>query len=343
MASLTGIFKAAPEPPQENDKLVDLFRNRAELKKEFAALRDEKYRLQDRIKEQRASTARVEQKLNHLESLLLDPEWVHNVVTFYQLRRLAAHCAARLARFAEQLKRQRETRALNRVLRPWQAGQEAAKERVEAALAEQRIALQGLEDQLEAARDRLGTMGSLTRVMKGKAQSQAIEVIEDSISKASSLESELLRELEKIELAEPPPSPGLDVAAKRSINFMILSYAQQLYLQYCEDNIALLAKEAADKSVGAVNYGDKSDCDLILDNLAARREEAGQLEGSTETLQNRATMLASEAAFRSADDAVPVPATVSTVFDISDSGVVSKTDANLLGENYFGLAKVMSR
>ena len=91
MASLTGIFKAAPEPPQQDtDKLVDLFRNRVELKKEFAALRDEKYRLQDRIKEHRASIERVEQKLNHLEALLLDPEWVHNVVTFYQLRRLAS-------------------------------------------------------------------------------------------------------------------------------------------------------------------------------------------------------------------------------------------------------------
>ena len=117
MASLTGIFKAdAPPPEQEKDKLVDLFRNRAELKKEFASLRDEKYRLQDRLKEHRASIERVEQKLNHLESLLLDPEWVHNVVTFYQLRRLSTHCASRLARFAEQLKQQRERRVLEKVL-----------------------------------------------------------------------------------------------------------------------------------------------------------------------------------------------------------------------------------
>ena len=72
MTSLTGLFKVAPEEAQDNDKLVDLFRNRAELKKEFAALRNEKYQLQDRIKQYEGATARVKQKMDHLESLLLD-------------------------------------------------------------------------------------------------------------------------------------------------------------------------------------------------------------------------------------------------------------------------------
>ena len=344
MASLTGIFKAVPEPPQQdNEKLVDLFRNRAELKKEFASLREEKYRLQDHIKEHRASIERVEQKLNHLESLLLDPEWVHNVVTFYQLRRLSAHCTSRLARFAEQLKQQREKRILDNVLDGWRADQERARAKVEAALGEQRLAVQRLEDQLQAERHRLDMMGGLSRMMKGKAQSEAIEGIEQSLTEARSRESELLYELDRVESAEPPPNPGLDVAAKRSINFTILAFAQQLYLHYFEDNLVGLAKEAGEKSVGAVNYGDKSDCDEILDRLAKRREKAGQVDTTTEILQRRAKLIAREASFRRDDDVVPVSSTVATVFDISKNGVVSKLDASLLGENYFGLAKVLSR
>jgi uncharacterized protein (UPF0305 family) len=344
MASLTGIFKAVPEPPQQdNDKLVDLFRNRAELKKEFASLREEKYRLQDRLKEHRASIERVEQKLNHLESLLLDPEWVHNVVTFYQLRRLSAHCASRLARFAEQLKQQREKRVLDKVLDSWGASQEQARAEVEAAIGEQRMQVQRLEDQLQAERHRLDMMGGLSRMMKGKAQSEAIEAIEQSLEESHARESDLLQELERIQAAEPPPNPGLDVAAKRSINFMILSYAQQLYLHYFEDNLVELAKEAGEKSVGAVNYGDKSDCDEILERLAKRREEAGQIDTTTEVLQQRAKLIAREASFCRDQDVVPVSSTVATVFDISRNGVISKIDASLLGENYFGLAKVLSR
>lgn len=344
MASLTGIFKAVPEPPQQdNDKLVDLFRNRAELKKEFASLREEKYQLQDRVKEHRASIERVEQKLNHLESLLLDPEWVHNVVTFYQLRRLSAHCASRLARFSEQLKQQREKRIFDKVLSSWRAEQEQEREQAEAAIGEQRMQVQLLEDQLQAERHRLDMMGGLSRMMKGKAQAEAIEGIERSLREAHAKESELLYELERIENTEPPPNPGLDVAAKRSINFMILAYAQQLFLHYMEDDLVSLAKEAGEKSVGAVNYGNKSDCDEILERLVNRREEVGKVEATTETLQKRAKLIAKKAMFRRDEDVVPTSASVSTVFDVSDNGVIHKIDANLLGENYFGLAKVLSR
>ena len=233
MATRNGIFKAVPEAPhQDNDKLVDLFRNRAEL---------------------------------------LDPEWVHNVVTFYQLRRLAKHCASRLARFAEQLKQQREKRALDGVLNAWRAEQEQARAAVRTLVGEQRSQLQRLENGLQAECHRFDMMGGLSRVMKGKVHSQVIEDIERSILDAQAKEGELLRELERVESAEPPPNPGLDVSAKRSINFMILAYAQQLYIQYFEDNLVNLAKEAGEKSVGAVSYGSKGDCDEILARLAPAR------------------------------------------------------------------------
>ena len=109
------------------------------------------------------------------------------------------------------------------------------------------------------------------------------------------------------------------------------------------ENADKLAKEAGEKSVGAVSYGSKGDCDEILARLAACREHAGRIDKATGTLQMRAQLIADEASFRQNDDAVPLPASVGTVFDINNNGVVSKIDANLLGENYFGLVNVMSR
>ena len=40
---------------------------------------------------------------------------------------------------------------------------------------------------------------------------------------------------------------------------------------------------------------------------------------------------------------VPVPASVAMVLDIDNEGAVTPIDGNLLGENYFGIAKVLSR
>ena len=55
MPGKQAIFGTANENADENEKLVELFRNRAELKKEFAALDKEKYRLQQRVREQQGS------------------------------------------------------------------------------------------------------------------------------------------------------------------------------------------------------------------------------------------------------------------------------------------------
>ena len=203
--------------------------------------------------------------------------------------------------------------------------------------------MQMLEEHLQAERNKMQTMGGLSKLMRGKNQVSCIESIESAIAIARAREADLLGEIERIEDKEPPPHRGLDVAAKRSINFMILSFAQQLYLQYHENSLIDLAKEAGEKSVGAVNYGGKADCDEILERLASCDEEAGQGDSSSEILQKRAKLIAKEATFRRKDDVVPVSATVATVFDISANGVVSKIDANLLGENYFGLAKALSR
>lgn len=343
MASLTGIFKPEADVDQGTDKLVDLFRNRAELKKEFAALRNEKYQLQDRIKERQGAVERVQQKLNHLESLLLDPEWVHTVVVYYQLRRLAAHCEAKLERFAEQLKQQRENRVHSKVLVEWNERRKLESAEVQKRIGEHRLHLQALEDHLQAERHKLSTMGGISKIFKGRSQAESVEDIEASIGAAQKMESELLLELDAIEKREPPPHRGLDVGTKRSINYLILAFAQQLYLDYSEYNLACLAKEASDKSVGAVNYGTKHECDELLDKVVKRRQAIDSGEDSPDRLQHRARLIAEHALFRNDDDAVPAPGTVATVYDIDRNGVVRQFDANLLGENYFGVSRILSR
>ena len=60
-------------------------------------------------------------------------------------------------------------------------------------------------------------------------------------------------------------------------------------------------------------------------------------------LKRRAELIAEHAVFDSDDEAVPIAGTVATVFAINGSGAVTKSDANLVGDNYWGLADVLSR
>jgi len=343
VTSLTGLFKTVPEETQDNDKLVDLFRNRAELKKEFAALRNEKYQLQDRIKQHEGATARVQQKMDHLESLLLDREWVHNVVAFYQLRRLAAHCNVKLAKFAEQLKQQREQREHGQVLSEWNEQREEKAAVIEHSIGEQRMQTQLLEDQLQAERHKFVTMNGITKMFRKNSLQAAIDEIAARIELGQTNENELLQALEKIHNLDPPDHDGLDRASKRSINFMILSFVQQLYLHFEEDGLAAMAKEASEKSVGAVNYGTKYECDEIIERIEKRWDSMRSVTEFADVLQKRAKLIADHATFRDDDDVVPASGSVATVYAIDPNGVVKEKDASLLGDNYFGVAKVLSR
>lgn len=336
-------LKSTPTEEVGSDKLHELYWNRAELKQAYAKQADEVHRLTNLVREQEGSTARVQQKLDHLENLLLDPEWVHNVVVFYQLRSLNARCCRRLAKFAEQLKQQREQRLHQRHLVDWNEQRKGDAGVVEARIGELRGTLQKLEDELVAERQRLEEMNGISKMFRGRQASRTLEGVEQELAVAQADEQDLLAELEAIRQRKPPEVPGLDVAAKRSINLMILAFAQDLYLRFEDRNLAAMVKESSEKSVGAINYGSREDCDRLLGRLEAQIERLEQPPEVADVLKRRVAKIAEHADFGSDGEAVPRAGTVATLFAFDAAGSVRSSDANLLGEDYWKLSLVLSR
>jgi DNA repair exonuclease SbcCD ATPase subunit len=343
MVSRQAIFGIANEPGEGNDKLVELFRNRAELKKAFAALDKEKYRLQQLLKEREGATARITQRLEHLESLLVNPEWVHTVVVFYQLRSLNRRCQGKLAKFAEQLKQQREKRRREVQLQAWREKRRAQSAELEQELEAHREQLHSLEDQLQAERHRVESMSGFSRILKGHSVSGELEDLGERLETGRKGEQALMEKLESTKQAKRPDTPGLSTSEKRSINFMIIAYAQYLYLQFKDRNLVSLVKESTEKSVGAINYGSKQDCDLLLERIIRQVESMEKASDYVDELKRRAELIAEHAVFHEDDDPVPIAGTVATVFAISENGVVTKSDANLVADDYWGIAKALSR
>lgn len=344
---MTAIFGSSGEKPEDNqaesERLLNLYWNRAELKKEFAELRAEKFRLQERVKEHEGATARVQQKLDHLEHLLLDPEWTYNIVAYYRLRGLNMQCQSRLAKFAEQLKQQREKRQHRQLLEDWDAARAEEAADVERQIGEQRVQVQMLEDHLQAERHRLATMSGFLKMFRGRSITASLDKLAENIEIAQQNEKALLLQLDEIERREPPDTQGLDITTKRLINFMILSFAQQLYLHFRDQDLVEMTKEASEKSLGAINYGGKASCDAILDRIDKRVESFDNAADFADILQQRAKLIAQQAKFRGNDDAVPTGASVATLYIIDSKGRVTESEANLLGENYWNLTSVVSR
>src|SRR5690606_23780748 len=121
----------------------------------------------------------------------------------------------------------------------------------------------------------------------------------------------LLQKLDEIRKRIPPENQGLDVGSKRAINFMILAFAQQLLLLFADDDLASMAKEASEKSVGAINYGNRPACEQLLARIRKRAELIDQSSDFASVLQQRAKLISESALFRNDGDAVPIAGSVS--------------------------------
>ena len=343
MSSLTAIFGNSEDKTQDSDKLMDLYWNRAELKKEFADMRKEQYRLKDLIKEQEGRAARIQQQLDHLEGLLGDPEWAHNVVVYYQLRSLGKRLERKLARFAEQLKQQREKKTHSFAMVDWHAQQKSDIRTAEGMILDKLAQIQQLEDQLQREQRRLTSMSGLVRFFRGRSVMGLVDSLARQVEVAVSEEKSLRAALLEIRKRTPPDHQGLDISAKRSINLMIVAFAQQLYIHFSEAGVAHKIKEATEKSAGAIRYGNHFECAKLLEDI---EDATGKLEKASDfadVLQRRTKLLAETAEYPSSDVAVPLAGTISTLYRIDGKGRIRESEANIAGENYWGIAKIFSR
>jgi hypothetical protein len=344
LASLTAIFGNSQEKSQDDsEKLLDLYWNRAELKKEFAGMRKEQFRLQDKIKQKDSKAARLQQKLDHLEELLVDPAWAHNVLVFYQMRGLALGCQEKVATFAEQLKQQREQKQHDRLLDSWNEERTQESLVLEEQSMENRVAIQQLEDQLQAERSRLTSMSGFLKFFRRRSINAVLNSLADQIADTQEEEESLLLGIEEIQNRTPPDTEGLDIPTKRSINLMIIAFAQQLYITFADDDFAKMAKDASEKSAGAINYGSRRDCEQVLERID---EVVGLMEQASDfadILRQRSILLGEKALFRNDTDAVPTSDSVATLYDVGENGLVREKDANILGENWWAISKALSR
>jgi hypothetical protein len=94
----------------DEERLMQLFQNRAGLKKAYADLKDEFHLLRDRLKQQEGATIRVQEQLDALGELLADPSTGFGALVFFQLRGLWKTCHQQLSAFATDLTRTQEVR-----------------------------------------------------------------------------------------------------------------------------------------------------------------------------------------------------------------------------------------
>jgi hypothetical protein len=336
------LFPKTEEGGDEQEQLMRLFWNRAELKKELEQLRDDCHRLSEEIKKQEGKTLRVQERLQQLELRLANPEHSMTVVVFYQLRGIWEHCHSRLAALSAELDRahydkgQRQhmaafTRKVNDSLAGVQAELKAMTEKAEL-----------LSARIKALREKRGLRRGIWNIFARRKLTAEINELRADRRLYRFRIAELAEEIRVRSASEAPEFEGVDIASRRNINITLIAYAQELYLHFADRDLAARAREAAIRQMTDVSYGNKRDCRALSKYIEDRMKLLAADDKLQTRVQVRAERLARNVTYRQDNDAVPSAAVLGSIPILKPDGRErGEVAVNILGEEYWDVFAIL--
>jgi hypothetical protein len=325
---------------------MQLFQNRAGLKKAYADLKDEFHLLRDRLKQQEGSTIRVQEQLDALGDLLGDPKTGFGALVFYQLRALWKTCHQQLSAFATDLTRQQEAREMAR----HKADTDAAKssrladvdKRLQAAAAEADLQRQ----HLAAAQSEIGRLTAFWHYFKRRRRQKSLESLRSQVLIADAAVGDLHAERSAIDHEAALEFPGISLAARRNINLAIISFAELLCESVDAYGLAARAKEAVARRVHEMSFGTRADCEGYMQRVQKAQADVANQKQITGALKSKLDRLRATCDYRNNADTVPTADSLATNSVETELGKPAKSPAptwNVLAEDYWDLFTLLLR
>ncbi|HYJ40043.1 MAG TPA: hypothetical protein VEW08_04585 [Steroidobacteraceae bacterium] len=337
----------AAEPPPEDGRVVELFRSRAELRKQHEELGAEMQRLRDRLKQQEAATGRVQELLESLEKRLEAADTGLSSLVFYHLRALWGDGREIIGLLvqdlvAKQEERERKAWALEGNRKTFQSRQAA-----EQQLRQAESLMVAARQQLVAFDARLAKLDKWwhrwqrpTVVAQRPALQAAVEAAEASLVGARA-------RCEQLEKAGAGEFPGISVEAKRAINLAAIACAEVLCLRLARTSLVSSARAAMARRESLEYYGDLAACVSIMSDIVKARNLLKQRAGITQEVQQRSDRLRSTATYLGEFETVPIPESCGVsegdVLAHGSQGVSSAKLPNVVAEDTWDLFKVLLR
>jgi len=300
--------------PEHEHRVIELFRNRAELKKAYGGLEEETYRLKDLVKQQEAATQRAQDMLAELEARLSTNDTAYATLTFYQLRRL------------------------------WQCGRELIQQFARRQAAESQVAAaHGLSEEAAALVANLESeLLKLTRFwhyFKRKSVERRLHGAQAAAAAASAAFTDKQRELESVNLEELPGFPGLSLDARRAINLAAIAYAEVLCarLHVIQEPLLTMAREATGRRSAADVYGSPKECVLLMAQISRAQRLLESRVGLTEEIRAHTERLKPAVSYRGASDTCP------TSDSLAAAAEAVPHVPNVLAEDTWDLFRVLLR
>jgi len=337
LSFLKGGADAAAVSPDE-ERLMQLFQNRAGLKKAYADLQDEFHLLRDRLKQQEGATIRVQEQFDALGDLLGDPKTGFGALVFFQLRALWKTCHQQLSTFATDLTRQQEAREIAKHKAEAEASKNARLADVDRRLKAAAAEADSRRQDLAAEQNEIGKLTAFWHYFKRRRRQKSLESLRSQVAAADGAVGELHAERNSIDHEAAPEFPGISLAARRNINLAIISYAESLCENVDAFGLAARAKEAVARRVHEMSFGSRADCEGYMQRVQKAQAAIADQKQIMATLKPRLDRLRATCDYRNSADTVPTADSLASAPAAGAAGTW-----NVLAEDYWDLYTLMLR
>lgn len=296
---------AGREPSIEDERLLALFRNRVELKKELTALDDDRHRLLDRLKLQEGATMRVEEQLASLEQYLGRPDEGYKSLAYFRLKTLWRVTCKRLEQFGAELARQQKDRERKAQLAEFDRAMRERVARVDRELVEARVLEEQLHAEQKLARLKLASLQGFWNYFRRRGLLDAIQAREQRTVAATDQIESLVAQVEAIRSEPPPLFEGLSVDGRRAINLAVIGYAELLHDRLAPGGLAEFARQSTLRRVFDASYGTPQECQALMHKASQAVADIERMTEDLAEIKARSDRLRSSAVYRSLEETVP--------------------------------------
>jgi hypothetical protein len=293
------------DAPTEDERLLELFRNRAELKKELREIDDERHRLLDRLKLQEGATMRVEEQIAALEQYLGRPEAGYKCLAYYQLRAVWRTASRRIEQFSAELARQQKDRERRDQLVEFERAKAARLAGADRDLVEAGVLAGQLREEQRRAEQRLASLTGIWHHFRRRALRAEIEGRRERIDAATTELTSLEERRLQAQSAPPPLFEGLSLEGRRAVNLAVIAYTDVLHERLAATGLADLARESTLRRVYEADYGAREECLSLMQRAARAVADLDRTEDDLAEVRARAERLRQSAAYRNDSDALP--------------------------------------
>ncbi len=326
---------------------MQLFQNRAGLKKAYADLKDEFHLLRDRLKQQEGATIRVQEQFDALGELLGDPKTGFSALVFFQLRALWKTCHQQLSTFATDLTRQQEAREVAKHKAEIEAAKTGRLADVDRRLHEAAAQADAQRQLLAATQAEIGRLTAFWHYFKRRRRQKSLELLRSQVVLADAAVGDLHSERSAIDHEAAPDFPGISLMARRNINLAIISFAEVLCESVDAFALAARAKEAVARRVHDMNFGTRAECEGYMQRVQQAQAAVAAQKQITGALKAKLERLRTTCAYRNNADTVPTadslaPSSVDMELAKSSKSPQAAT-WNVLAEDYWDLYTLLLR